>query len=144
MHVLRYTPWLIKEIFVAGFTLLVAAFSRDAKIDPVIIRYPLRVSTDWQLFWFSTSITMTPGTLSMGFREPAAPGEPRTLLVQAVQGSDPAEVCASLADMEQRMAPHVRGINHGVPGQGPTEILAERYYSRPDTAVAAPADRKVD
>lgn len=120
MHLFRYIPWLIKEIFLSGFVLLVAAFSRDPKFEPVVIHYPLRVSTDWQLFWFSTSITMTPGTLSMGFREPTTPGGPRTLLVQAVQGADPEEVCASLADMEERLAPSVRNIDHGVPGQGET------------------------
>lgn len=128
MHLFRYIPWLIKEIFLAGFTLLVAAFSRDPKIDPVVIRYPLRVSSDWQLFWFSTSITMTPGTLSMGFREPTAPGEPRILLVQAAQGADPAEICAALADMEERLAPSVKTIDHGVPGQGSTP-RTDTYHS---------------
>ncbi|QGU06258.1 putative monovalent cation/H+ antiporter subunit E [Corynebacterium occultum] len=128
MHLLTYIPWLIKEIFVAGFTLLVAAFRQDAQIHPVVVHYPLRVSTDWQLFWFSTSITMTPGTLSMGFREPVAPGDPRILLVQAVQGADPADVCASLADMEERMAPSVKKIDHGVPGQG-TSTRRNNYHS---------------
>lgn len=140
MHVLIYIPWLIKEIFVSGWGLVMAAFRRDAGIHPVVIHYPLRVTGDWQIFWFSTSITMTPGTLSMGFRDPVREGDPRILLVQAVQGTDPVEVIESLADMENRLVPAVRSIDHGVPGQGPTTTLDERYYSYPDP----PTDRKVD
>lgn len=131
MHVLIYIPWLVKEIFVSGLQVAWAALRPDAGYDPVVVRYPLRVSTDWQIFWLTTSITATPSTLSLGLREPETPGQPRILLVQAAFGSDPADVVSGLADMEARMAPHVRGIDHGVPGQGQTAELHPRYYEYP-------------
>ncbi|WP_293771305.1 monovalent cation/H+ antiporter subunit E [uncultured Corynebacterium sp.] len=126
-----YVPWLVKEILVAGVTLAAAAFKKDNGYHPVILRYPLRVTDAWDIFWFTSSITATPGTLSLGLREPIAEGLPRIVLVHAVQGDDPADVVASLADMEERLAPHVKDIDWGVPGQGPTEELDPAYYEYP-------------
>jgi len=53
------------------------------------------------------------------------------VLVQAVQGSDPAAIVADLADMEQRLAPRVKDIDYGVPGQGETTELDEAFYEYP-------------
>lgn len=116
MHVLLYIPWLIKEIFHAGATVAVGALRRDGGFHPIVLRYPLRVTSDWHLFWFSTSITATPGTLSLGFRE--LPDATRVLLVHATDGRNPAEVFASLADMEERLAPHVKGLPRPTPEEG--------------------------
>jgi len=131
MHLLLYIPWWIKEIFVAGFQVAWAGFRPDAGYDPVVVRYPLRVTSEWEIFWFTTAITATPSTLSLGLREPAEEGQPRILLVQAAFGSDPAGVVADLADMEARLAPRVRDIDHGVPGQGPATSLDPRFYAYP-------------
>ena len=128
MHLLRYIPWWIKEIFVAGFQVAWAGFRPDAGYDPVVVRYPLRVTTEWQIFWFTTSITTTPSTLSLGLRAPGHKGDPHILLVQAAFGSDPVKVFESLADMEERMAPHVKSIDHGVPGQGSATTLDPKFY----------------
>ena len=70
MHAVAYALWLIKEIFVAGSTLAMSAFKPDNEYHPVIIRYPLRVTSAWEIFWFTSSITATHGTLSLGLREP--------------------------------------------------------------------------
>lgn len=106
-HGIGYAAWLVKEIFSAGFTATVAAFSPDAGIRPIMIYYPLRVSSDWDLFWFSTSITATPGTLSLGFRhDPDRPGK-KMLLVQAVFGGDPVAQIEGLIDMEEHLKPSV-------------------------------------
>ncbi|QCB28727.1 monovalent cation/H+ antiporter subunit E [Corynebacterium endometrii] len=131
MHIPVYALWLIKEIFVAGFSLAAAAFKPDPGYRPVILRYPLRVTSAWEIFWFTSSITATPGTLSLGLREPPREGWPRIVIVQAVQGADPAAVMADLADMESRLAPRVVGIDHGVPGQGDTTELDPAFYEYP-------------
>ena len=83
MNAIVYALWLIKEIFVAGISLALAAFKPDNEYNPVIIRYPLRVTSAWEIFWFTSSITATPGTLSLGLREPPRKGLPRIVLVQA-------------------------------------------------------------
>ena len=87
MNAIVYALWLIKEIFVAGISLALAAFKADNEYSPVIIRYPLRVTSAWEIFWFTSSITATPGTLSLGLREPPRKGLPRIVLVQAVTRS---------------------------------------------------------
>ncbi|WP_296131390.1 monovalent cation/H+ antiporter subunit E [uncultured Corynebacterium sp.] len=148
LHAVVYALWLIKEIFVAGFTLALESFKPRNNYHPVVLRYPLRVSSAWEIFWFTSSITATPGTLSMGLREPVREGLPRIVLVQAVMGDDPASIMADLADMEERLAPHVKGTDYGVPGQGPTTELAETFYEYPlDTVgrhMRAPDIAKVD
>lgn len=104
-HGVKYAIWIAKEIFVAGFDAVAKAFNPGAKFEPIVIYYPLRINTDWDVFWFSTSITATPGTLSMGLRHPVNDNGPITLLVQAAFGSDPEEVIAGLADMEEHLRP---------------------------------------
>lgn len=121
MNTLIYIPWLIKEIVVSAVTLALSALRPRTGFDPVVVAYPLRVRNQWEIFWFSTSITVTPGTLSLGLRAPEREGDPTVLLVQAVHGADPREVVNGLADMEARLAPGVRG----------QELqLAEDYYRR--------------
>lgn len=140
MHAVVYALWLIKEIFAAGFRVAARALRPDIGFTPMVVRYPLRVTSDWEIFWFSTSITATPSTLSLGLREPSEPGGPRILLVQDAFGDDPAEITRGLASMEEHLAPHVRGIDHGVPGQGSATELPERFwdYTSPRTAGAGP------
>ncbi|MBC3186583.1 monovalent cation/H+ antiporter subunit E [Corynebacterium sp. zg-331] len=121
MNALTYIPWLIKEIVVSAVSLALSALRPRTGFDPVVVAYPLRVHGAWDIFWFSTSITVTPGTLSLGLRAPEDPDDPTILLVQAVHGSDPHEVVLGLADMEARLAPAVRG----------EELrLAEDYYRK--------------
>lgn len=127
MHAITYVLWLIKEIFAAGFGVVAKAFNPATGFKPVIVYYPLRVTSDRDLFWFSTSITATPSTLALGFREPAEPGEPRLLIVQDAFGGDPADIIAGLADMEERLQPKIKGIDHGVPGQGSATTVSEDY-----------------
>ncbi|GAB3944420.1 monovalent cation/H+ antiporter subunit E [Corynebacterium tapiri] len=128
MHYFTYALWLIKEIFAAGWSVAIRAIRPDMGFSPIVVRYPLRVTSDWHIFWFSTSITATPSTLSLGLREPAGEGQPRILLVQDAFGVDPAETTRGLAEMEERLAPHVKGIDHGVPGQGSAEELDPSLY----------------
>ncbi|SDS61516.1 monovalent cation/H+ antiporter subunit E [Corynebacterium timonense] len=106
-HALGYGAWLIKEIFSAGTAASIAAFRPHSGLHPIIIFYPLRVTSDWERFWLSTSITATPGTMSIGFRRGSGGSEQTYLLVQAAFGEDPTAQIEGLIDMEQRLSPHV-------------------------------------
>ncbi|GAB3077658.1 monovalent cation/H+ antiporter subunit E [Corynebacterium aquatimens] len=110
LHGIGYFFWIVKEIYAAGTSAAIAAFKKDPGLRPIIIFYPLRLTTEWELFWFSTSITATPGTMSIGFREPEDSTDPTLLLVEAAFGDDPADIIASLADMEEHVNPKVKGI----------------------------------
>lgn len=110
LHAITYTFWIIKEIFVAGWAAVVAAFKPNTGLEPVIIYYPLRLTTEWEIFWFSTSITVTPGTLSVGLRHRTEDDAAEVLIVQAAFGSDPIDVIEGLADMEEHVNPKVKDI----------------------------------
>ena len=110
MRYIAYTFWIIKEIFLAGFQASVAAFQPNSGLRPVVIYYPLRVTTDWEIFWFSTSVTVTPGTMSVGLRHSTGPGEPQILIVQAAFGEDPVDIIKGLADMEEHVSPAVKSL----------------------------------
>jgi len=109
-HALGYGAWITKEIFSAGVSTSLAAFKPQSGMHPIIIFYPLRVTSDWERFWFSTSITATPGTMSIGFRHDPSGADRKILLVQAVFGEDPVGQIEELIDMEQRVAPRVASI----------------------------------
>ncbi|WP_342318868.1 monovalent cation/H+ antiporter subunit E [Corynebacterium mayonis] len=109
-HAVGYSAWIIKEIFAAGMSASVAAFKPNPRMRPIIITYPLRLSTDWQRFWFSTSITATPGTLSLGFRHDPEGTDLKYLLVQAVFGEDPIKQIQGLKEMEEKVCPAVASI----------------------------------
>ena len=99
IHGVRYSTWLIGQVIVGAFVIVFDVIRVRSQMHPAVVEYPLRVRSDWELAAFSTSITMTPGTLSLGFKD-----------VDAVYGADPDEVIAGLADMEERLAPHVKEV----------------------------------
>lgn len=145
MHLFLYIPWLILQIFLAGYATAKAAFGFATPFHPVVVRYPLRVSSNLAITAFSTSITITPGTLSIGLRQGRTATDPTILLVHAVFGEDPAEVFRDLADMEERLAPSVKSIDHGVPGQGDNPLRPEHYeYPDPDMPLIASVDEAED
>lgn len=110
IHDVRYSTWLIGQVIVGAFVIVFDVIRVRSQMHPAVVEYPLRVRSDWELAAFSTSITMTPGTLSLGFKDVDESGCPRVLLVHAVYGADPDEVIAGLADMEERLAPHVKEV----------------------------------
>ena len=120
-HVIRFGIWLIGQVFAGALTVARDVVRRRSHMHPIVVAYPLRVTKGWQITALATSITMTPGTLSVGLRPDTDGDGPEILLVQAVYGADPTEVFEGLADMEERMVPSVRGIDHGAPGQGAGE-----------------------
>lgn len=122
MHLFRFIPWLIGQIFVGALVIVADAFTGGRKMQPVVVSYPLRVTSDRDIFWFTTCITITPGTLSVGLRDDR-------LLVQAVYGADPGEVLAGLADMEERLVPSVADVDRGAPGQGPGNPLHSTFVA---------------
>lgn len=143
LHLLIFGPWLIGQIFLSGFNVVTAAVTKKTPFNPVVIRYPLRVTKEWQIAALSACITMTPSTLSLGLREPRSEGTPMVMLIQAAFGSDPVEVFESIAEMEARMAPHTRAINHGVPGQGEGNQIRPADYEYPSTEIADTATNTV-
>lgn len=142
-NTLKFGFWLVGQIFLSGFNVISAAVKKETAFNPVVIRYPLRVTRDWEIAALSTCITMTPSTLSLGLREPRAEGAPTVLLIQAAFGTDPVEVFESIADMEDRMMPSIKSINHGVPGQGEGNVLRPGDFEYPSFEISDTARHTV-
>ena len=63
----RYIPWLIAEIFKAGFHVTYLVFHPRMMdlIDPRIIKFRSKLQSDLSLVTFANSITLTPGTITI-------------------------------------------------------------------------------
>ena len=75
----------------------------------------------------------------MGLRHPIEPGGPITLLVQAAFGSDPEDIIAGLANMEEHVRPSLR--NSPI---DPKTVTWEPYVDQgptPDDDTVPPAER---
>lgn len=120
LHVPGYIAWLVLQVLLAASAVIVDNLRPRQRQRPVLVGMPLRVSTEAELAWLSTSITMTPATLVCGIRNvgkpgtgegAAADGEPgKMFIVHAIFGADLDELFDSLYDMEERMAPRVRDL----------------------------------
>lgn len=135
-HVISYSTWLLGQIVKESLTMAKDTFTTGRNIAPVIIYYPLRITSEVDVAAFIASITMTPGTMALGVTGPkevdddalagtrhrqdicaTGPGEFRThglarvqrfLAVHAMYGSDPQELLHELAVMEAKLAPEVK------------------------------------
>ena len=62
-----YIPWLVVEIFKAGFHVTYLVFHPRMMdlIDPHIVRFRSKLKSDLALVTFANSITLTPGTITV-------------------------------------------------------------------------------
>lgn len=135
-HNLGYTLWLAWQVLLAATDVIVDTFRPRQKQKPVLIGLPVRVTTDEGLMGFSTSITMTPGTLVAGTRELTAEQgaavragtsdnsdfTPKYLfIIHAIFGADLDELYDSLYDMEEKLVPSLKSIPR------PAAFLFEEY-----------------
>jgi len=67
LRFVSYIPWLMYQIFLANLHLLYLAFHPRMMdlIDPQIIKFKTRLSSDLSRLTFANSITLTPGTISI-------------------------------------------------------------------------------
>lgn len=62
----RYGPWLMKEIFVANVTVAKIILSPTLPISPSIVVFRGSQETDLGRVLYANSITLTPGTITIG------------------------------------------------------------------------------
>lgn len=105
-HALAYYVFLVREVIRGSLRIAGNAVVRRAR--PSIVEYRLRCRTDLEVTAFTSSITVTPGTLVVGLAG-ARDGEPATIFVHSLFTTDRAGVVAGLADMETRLLRATRG-----------------------------------
>jgi len=65
-RLLRYGPWLMKEIFVANVAVAKIILSPKLPISPIMVHFQGSQKTDVGRFLYANSITLTPGTITTG------------------------------------------------------------------------------
>jgi multicomponent Na+:H+ antiporter subunit E len=74
---LAYAPWLLHEIWLANVQVVRLVVDPRLPIDPVVLRVPMRYSSDLARTTYANSITLTPGTITLDV-------EGETLVVHAI------------------------------------------------------------
>lgn len=95
VRLIIYSFWLVKEIVLANIQVLKLALSPqlEKNINPKMISFKTKCKSDFSKFVFATSITLTPGTVTVRIQDDE-------FLVHAIND----EVAASLpGDMEKRV-----------------------------------------
>jgi len=108
VHMLAYLLWLIGQVLAGSWTVARRALTPGAFAEPSIVAFPLRCSTDLEVTWMASSITITPGTLVVGTAH-GSDTEPVTVFVHSVFDADRESVRDGLRQMEDRLLRMTRG-----------------------------------
>lgn len=108
LRVLRYSLWLSVEIVKGALYVAKDAALPGVDMDPAILELPLRCTTDLEVSIMASSITITPGTITVGIAS-AAGGTPPTLYVHAIYAPDPDQNRSALREMEDQVLLMTRG-----------------------------------
>lgn len=129
LHNLKYLSWLAGQIVLAAGAVIIDAPRRRTQLDPAVVAYPLRVTSPQAIGAFTTSITVTPGTLSLGL---LLAGDPLPADVARISGPhEPVAVGTSSATsggMDGSQHERHRGrvlLVHAVFGTDPASVMAD-------------------
>lgn len=103
-----YAGWLASEVVRGAVYIGVDVVTPGLKVSPAIVALPLHCETDLEISTMASSITITPGTITVGIA-PRTGDSPPTLYVHALYGDDRYEVIADLREMERRLLVMTRG-----------------------------------
>lgn len=108
VHALSYTGYIVAEVISGAVTVARDVLTPGLDVSPAIVELPLHCETDLEVALMASSITITPGTVTLGI-SPAVDDRPPTLFVHALYGHDAAELVEGLRDMEHRLLRMTRG-----------------------------------
>lgn len=104
-YAIRYVLWIAGEILKGTAMIARDALTPGRRSTPQILEYPLRCETDLEITLMASSITITPGTLTVGIAS-AVGGAPPTLFVHAMYADD---LASELDEMQRRLLWVTRG-----------------------------------
>lgn len=105
---LRYAGFIAWEVVTGTVTVAIDAFTPGKFATPMIVEYPLRCSTDVEVTLMASSITITPGTITIGIA-PALDHAPASLFVHSMYSSNREELLEDLRVMETKLLTATRG-----------------------------------
>lgn len=93
------TVYFFKELIMSSIRVARDAFSLRPNLHPAIVRMPLDVTTDVEIFLVANLISLTPGTLTLDVAEDRS-----HLVIHSIYGEDPVALVAELkGGMERRV-----------------------------------------
>ncbi|GGK57554.1 Na+/H+ antiporter subunit E [Ornithinimicrobium pekingense] len=108
LRMVSYSAWLGVQIVKGALDVARDALLPGVDMQPAILELPLRCTTDLEVSLMASSITITPGTITVGIAS-AAGAAPPTLYVHAIYAEDPEAVRADLRIMEDHVLTMTRG-----------------------------------
>ncbi len=114
LSTIRYAGFIAWEVVTGTATVAIDAFTPGKKATPMIVEYPLRCSTDAEITIMASSITITPGTITVGIA-PALDHAPASLFVHSMYSGSREELLAELHVMESKLLRATRGVSAGSP-----------------------------
>ena len=95
--------YFIKELVKSCLQVAQDCIARHPALHPAIVRMPLDLSGDAEVFVLASLITLTPGTLTLDVEEDAAGGR-KVLVIHSIYAADPEALVAELkSGMEHRV-----------------------------------------
>lgn len=108
LRMIPYGAWLAVEVLRGAVQIGIDVITPGLRVSPAIVALPLHCETDMEISVMASSITITPGTITVGIA-PRTGDSPPTLYVHALYGEDRDSVVADLRDMERRLLTMTRG-----------------------------------
>lgn len=105
---LCYAAYIGYEVVAGALRVARDVMTPGLAVQPGIVELPLRCETDFEITVMASSITITPGTLTVGIA-PAGASSPATLFVHGMYAPDRESVLADLREMERRLLLMTRG-----------------------------------
>ncbi|MBK8731253.1 MAG: Na+/H+ antiporter subunit E [Tetrasphaera sp.] len=112
-YAVAYLAWLLWQVPKQAFLLGRDVLTPGLNISPSIIEFPLRARTPLEIAAIESSITITPGTLTLGIVEAGEDDEDdhegKSLFVHFLYAHTHEGAIAELEDMESRLLRATRG-----------------------------------
>lgn len=108
----RYAGFIAWEVVAGTVTVGLDAFTPGKNATPMIVEYPLRCDTDVEITIMASSITITPGTITIGIA-PALAHAPASLFVHSMYSGSRDELLTELHEMESKLLAATRGNTAG-------------------------------
>ncbi|WP_336921428.1 Na+/H+ antiporter subunit E [Aquipuribacter sp. SD81] len=101
-RLLRFAGWFLGELTRANVQVTWDVLTPTSRLEPGVVALPLRCRTDLEVALLSGLVTLTPGTLTLAVREPAAEGG-GTMWVHGMYSPDADAFRRELDDLQRRM-----------------------------------------
>jgi len=100
LRVLEYVAVVTGDIVIANLQVAVVILGPVSRLRPVFVRVPLELRTDFAVTALASTVTLTPGTVSIAIEDDGAGG--RVLVVHALRCLEPDDMVRTIKQRYER------------------------------------------